>query len=796
MTIATLKEFFHTTAGIICYHDHIIHIRGGFRLRHVRMSQRQQQYRCKNIFVSECAVSTALGFVIITGILVSAFCILMAVQVPQMTKETEASHAAGVPLEFAAIDSAIDMAILRGGSSGSECRLDMKPDSVPAVGVHASAGTLVFDNSAEDFRFKACAPGEVPPAGSPPSWNSTPSNFSSYPEKNKVHVATQDYGAELKVECLEDNIIYDSGDVEELSGSFQCNKFAVTGGTILRTSNLNIYAREITIELGSEINADGRGSAGGIQDHSGKGSGPGGNNANHNSTGGGGAGHGGNGGAGGTSWWGAGGTGGSAYEDPTDDKEALAGSGGGGGSTGEPMPGSSQIIAGEGGNGGGYIFLHAPIINIAGKLFANAGNGGPGGSWDDSCGGGGGGGSGGCILLKGDYVAVSSSGTFSAKGGNGGKGGMHYNRGHDVIDTDGAGGGGGAGGLIKIFYDSNLTFSGHTPDVAGGAGGTRGGNWGGSYNPSTDGEAGASGFFDPAGTWIPYSPHVCYYATGYLESDIYNTTTPLVCYGNMTWNATTDADTDIILKVRSSFNKSMDENCTLSWDDSPPVINGTDISDLPSVSDGHQYIQWRAEFLTFDLAKTPVLHWVNVSYEYGIPFIVNTSGSIRYSSQYTDMCNFKLVYAQGATIKNQTGGELMVSDPSISISTGKQGDLNFTKLIITAINLTGSNKTLSGGFRATIKPYDTDAELITGGLYYTDFTINITTEYPEVWAKWFNSTCKDAGLEFGTTPGNYNITGNGTHAKPLSIAFYGNETRPIKIWLKSAEAEIELWAEG
>lgn len=768
------------------------------------MNPKQKHCRCKNFFASERAVSTTLAFVIITGILVSAFAILMAIQVPQWTKETEAKHAAEVPLSFAELDSVIDMAILRDDSSSSGCRLEMMPESVPAVGVHASAGMLEFNNSAEKFCFMACAPGDIAPDDNATHWwNSTPSNFSDA-NYTKCQVVKQDYGAELALEFSEGDMIYDSGGYEELSGSFQCNKFEVTGmGTTLRTSNLNIYAREITIGQNAVITADRRGSAGGIQDHLGKGGGPGGNNANHNSTGGGGAGHGGKGGAGGTSWWGAGGTGGSAYEDPTDDKEALAGSGGGGGSTGEPMPGSSQIIAGEGGNGGGYIFLHAPIINIAGKLYVNGGNGGTGGSYDDSCGGGGGGGSGGCILLKGNNVTVSSSGTFSAEGGNGGRGGIHYNRGHDVIDTDGAGGGGGAGGLIKIFYDSNLDFSGHPPEVDGGVGGNPGGNypWGGGfYNPSTKGDDGASGFFDPAGIWMPYVPQVCYYATGYLESCVYSNPndTSLVHYGNITWNATVDEDTDIIMKVRTSINPDM-ENHSMSWDYCPPVVNGADISNLPSASDGNRYIQWRAEFITFDLKKTPVLHWVNISYEYGIPFIVNTSGSIRYSSQYTDLRNFKLVYAQGATIKNQTEGELMVSDPSISISnirTSNPKVLNYTELIITAIHLTGSNKTLSGGFRATIKPSDTNSELITDGLYYTNFTVNITTEYPEVWAKWFNDTCSKAELEYGTNAGNYNITGNGTHAKPLSIAFYGNETRPVKIWLKSAETGIEMKGKG
>ena len=407
------------------------------------MSQRQKHYRCKNYFVSECAVSTALGFVIITGILVSAFCIFVAVQVPQMTKVTEAEHAAELPLEFAELDSVIDMAILRGGSSGSGCTIRTRPNAVPVVGGHASAGMPVFNPDSEKFCFMACAP-NANTSKSNTYWNSTTVYFSD-DNYTKRYVVAQDYGAELELEFSEGDMIFDSGGQEELSGSFQCNKFEVSGGTTLYTANLIIYAREINIESGSEITADGRGLSGGIQDHNGKGDGAGQNNIENNSAGGGGAGHGGVGGAGGANYTNAsGGAGGIIYESLTNDKEALAGSGGGGGSTGAFDAGGSQIIVGEGGNGGGYLFLHAPIINIAGTLSVNGnsgGNGGGGGSV--SAGGGGDGGSGGGILLKGDYVTVSDR--LYANGGDGGDGGSSS-------QEPGGGGGGGAGGVIKILY--------------------------------------------------------------------------------------------------------------------------------------------------------------------------------------------------------------------------------------------------------------------------------------------------------------------------------------------------------
>ena len=788
------------------------------------MNPQQKHCRCKNFFASERAVSTILAFVIITGILISAFAILMAIQVPQWTKETEATHAAKVPLSFAELDSVIDMAILRDDSSSSGCRLEMMPESVPAVGVHASAGMLEFNNSAEVFRFKACAPDAVADTDSL-YWLSTPVNFSIY---ETYHVVTPDRGAELALEIGEDKI-YDSGDEEYLAGGFWFNNFAVINNTTLYTSELAIHAMNITIGLNSSIIADYKGSAGGKYDDPGNGDGYGSGTiektyyengtvktiSGNFSAGGGGAGHNGTGGNGGRAQcrgvynstgfyyigdsWGEGGQGGSEYGNKDNSHEYYPGSGGGGGSAGRPLPqfGNGRYAGGKGGAGGGSVSLDAIIINIAGNISVNGEEGGKGSNAWDSAGGGGGGGSGGTILLKGDNVTIT--GNLFAKGGKGGKGGKawdwdKYQGGPDygIPENNGGGGGGGCGGRIKVFYDSNLSASNglnsHV-DVSGGEKGTRGS--GGQGVAGEDGTPGVAGTVHNLS--IPYSPQVYYYDVGYLISNVtatqghigYNTNTSLVCYGNMTWDKTVDEDTNIIMKVRTSINKSMHKNYTMSWDDCPPVANGTDISDLSSVSDGHRYVQWRAEFYTFDLSKTPVLSSVNISYEYGIPFIVNSSGSIRYSSQYTDFSNFKLIYAQGATLKKQTEGGLMLSAPPIVIS--KQQD--HTKLTLTAMNLTGSDETLSGGFRATIKASDTNSELITGGLYFTNLTINITTEYPDVWEEWFNDTCEDAGLEFGTNPGNYNITREGNR---LQIAFHGNETIPVNIWLKSAEAGIEL----
>ena len=312
----------------------------------------------------EEAFSTALGFVLIVGILVTSFTIFMATQVPQTTKVLEAQHSYRIPEDFSRLAAAIDTAILYNNTvRGSE--VDMEPKGVPIVGVLPAGGRLEFNATGERFSYKACAPSDTLPPDNNTThwWNSTPANFSLY---EKYYVVTTENGTELELEVPEQNLIFDSGKVENIAGVFRCNNFVVNNSTVLWTSGLIVRALNIYIGPNSIISASGHGAAGGIQDHDGEGASPG-KNSGNDCSGGGGGGYGGKGGKGGNSSHGDGGAGGEACSDPTDYRVYKSGSGGGGGSTGEFQPGGSQIIAGEGGNGGGYIavsYTHLTLPTI------------------------------------------------------------------------------------------------------------------------------------------------------------------------------------------------------------------------------------------------------------------------------------------------------------------------------------------------------------------------------------------------------------------------------------------------
>jgi hypothetical protein len=590
----------------------------------------------------EKAQSMALGFVIIMGILLTSAIIFLSMEIPKQTKILEAEHAAKVPQDFAELVSAIDTVALSDDETASTtCAFGLTSKNVPFVGVHASGGMLRFDNSSERFECFACSPGESIAVGSG-YWNCT--NFNTCDAK--LHVDTyQVVCAKLQLETGGDRI-YDSGENESLSGEYWFNNFTVTNGTTLYTYWLTVHAKNITVGPNSSINANGSGIAGGNTvggppwSLSGEGEGGGqkpdcwgGSNILCGS-GGGGAGHYSTGGNGGYSWSShgnyTGGDGGLAYANVTNtstDMSTIA-SGSGGACAAWGQPSDYYYEGGAGGDGGGIIHLDAPTILIMGNVSVEGEKGHYSNDRDaakDSAGGGGGGAAGGTIMLEGGDINIS--GSLSAKGGDGANGAKACDDPHySTYASNGGGGGGGSGGVIKNFYGFNLSApSGGLPnhtDVSGGAGGLGGVGRSPDCSYDPDPKAGGNGVAGGDGhvhneSYPDYVESVPHYRTGWLVSNVtdigYNATgtnTSMILYGTLTWDYTRPSGTGIYMKVRTSTNANM--TGAMSWANCPSVANGTPISDLSSVSNGHRYIQWRADLYTLEHSRTPILHSVNI----------------------------------------------------------------------------------------------------------------------------------------------------------------------------------------
>ncbi|MEM2899185.1 MAG: kelch repeat-containing protein [Thermoplasmata archaeon] len=378
------------------------------------------------------------------------------------------------------------------------------------------------------------------------------------------------------------------------SNLYRYNTIIVRSGCTL-TLNYDgvvyIYAKDIVIESGGTIRADGVSSA----TTSGAGQGT------NNGDGGGGAGYGNVGGNGGK----RGGVGlcsnrGSSYDTDPIDVGSKGGDGNSGGSDADAL----------GGKGGGGIYIYAGgEVAVNGVISANGSAGEEGASDADGgdIGGGGGGGSGGGIYIR--CYWLTGNGKIYACGGNGGNGGSDISGGNNY--PGGGGGGGGSGGRIKISYAMGNAFSG-THSESGGNGGL-----GGTGSSSgTNGESGSSG------SWSSYkqTPLVVY---SYYEMSGTFISSPHDCEGaadfdTIYWEETEPTSTSVKIQIRSAKTESGLEYKSFVGPDgtttsyySTPQVGGESIW---SGHDGDSWFQYKVYLDTTDNTKTPVFHEISIVY--------------------------------------------------------------------------------------------------------------------------------------------------------------------------------------
>jgi len=746
-----------------------------------KMPGANRKMRNKNLLLSEDAQSTVIGFVLIMGILVVASTSYFAYHIPDWTKAYESLHAADVTDDFSELKSLIDGIVLKQGESelaGGAAPVKMVPDKVPILGMSPPGSNLDFLPDTEIFKITPTVTGgATSPTIANFSWvESTTDDFSNTTAKRVKVDVTLDRIKLSKLSTHGDLII--DGTAAIRGGDYYYDRFEIiNGGTLYVAPGefLRIYASQITVESGSKIFADGRGYLGGDGGTIGGGMGYG-NPGYFVGGGGGGAGYGDGGGDGGPGGkvGSVAGTGGDFYGNRTSSSIEF-GSGGGGGGYGEGGAGTPFVGAngGDGGNGGGAILLHAEKITIAGTISANGSHGRNGAESSGNAGGGGGGGSGGTILIRGRDVSIS--GTLSAKGGPGGAGGNGTASGNG-----GGGAGGGAGGRIKVFYENASLYTTPAYSVDGGAVGVGGLG----KIPGTDGLSGLDGSFYENET--TYSPSIPLYSSGYYVSRVHDTGNTTTCYGNMTWSAAVSDDTSIVMKVRTSRSPNMDDvNATL-WENCPAVANGQVISDLSSAFDGHRYIQYRAELSTYEATMTPELHSIRINYssadpEGGSPTVEESSGIIKFNSNYFYYPNQEIVYEHGALIKWQPEGGFMLHPPPINITS----ESGVPTIEISMVDLTGAECSYSGATTISVENIYKDYDSFSNK--FDNLTLNLTTAYPSIWSCWFNKTLEETAL---TTPYDYNVSVNAT-AKTVSVEFYGHGDG-VELYLEKTVIEVKI----
>jgi len=206
------------------------------------------------------------------------------------------------------------------------------------------------------------------------------------------------------------------------------------------------------------------------------------------------------------------------------------------------------------------------------------------------------------------------------------------------------------------------------------------------------------------------------------------------------------------------------------------------------VSNGHRYVQFRAELKTELTQETPELINVSIDY-YHSPenknvTLAEASGIIRYKSSYQYFPNQEITYGNGAVLKSQDDGELVYGPFLVTfwnVST------NTTRINLTLVNLTGTKIPVVSGGSTLIRLRLLNRELVSDAFCYPNLTLTVNSSCAQTCGDWFNKTLEVANL---TTP--YNLTVN-TTSETVELFFYANEPDDrIVLYLEKVTIGVEM----
>jgi hypothetical protein len=293
------------------------------------------------------------------------------------------------------------------------------------------------------------------------------------------------------------------------------------------------------------------------------------------------------------------------------------------------------------------------------------------------------------------------------------------------------------------------------------------------------------------------------YTQGYVESNLsnamghigYDTGSASTVYENLTWNTSLPGDTRIVLKVRTDMFPNMTH--ARNWSACTPIesrnngFNTQDLSEISSVSLGHQYVQYRAELSTWDPSLTPTLFNVSISYNCSHPEVVlaRSSGAISFTSNYFYLPNHALMYEDGAVIKSQPEGDFTLVNSGISATKDNSTGIRISLFDLAGPPVPPPELVYSGPSTTLITVYREDYELISDPFYYPNLTLNIATKYTQAWSSWLNKTLDAAGLVRGSDYDPVNITDDS-----VRVVFHDQDG--IKLYLDKTTVQVRISRPG
>ncbi|MFV9676391.1 MAG: hypothetical protein ACNYVW_01880 [Methanosarcinales archaeon] len=264
-------------------------------------------------------------------------------------------------------------------------------------------------------------------------------------------------------------------------------------------------------------------------------------------------------------------------------------------------------------------------------------------------------------------------------------------------------------------------------------------------------------------------------------------------HGNISWYvAKITPETSVTMKVRTDMFPNM-TNATEWYKcygiESEDGLNSFPLSDLYTVSNGHRYVQFRAELKTENPQKRPELKSVSINYDHSPENVTlaEASGIIRYKSSYQYFPDQEITYGNGAVLMSQDdggGGELVYGPFRVTF---RNVSINTTRINLTLVNLTGTKIPAVSGVSTLIRLRLLNRELVSDAFYYPDLTLTVNSSCAQACGDWFNKTLKAANL---TTP--YNVTVN-TTSKTVALFFYAKEPDDrIVLYLEKDTIGVEM----
>lgn len=293
------------------------------------------------------------------------------------------------------------------------------------------------------------------------------------------------------------------------------------------------------------------------------------------------------------------------------------------------------------------------------------------------------------------------------------------------------------------------------------------------------------------------------FTSGYVVSNLTNTTEGHVgkdtgsnstIYGNFTWETRIpSADTQIIMRIRSGMFPNMTQ--AKPWHECPELesIDGTNtvaLATVSSVSNGHRYLQYRADLKTWDPNTSPTLN-NGITVEYTSPpdpvTLANASGTITFTSNYNYHNNLELSYLSGAAIQWQKEGGFIANAERFQQYFAFTNASGTPQVNLSLIDLQGTNSSLSGVPAGYVRLLRLNSETLADPFYYPHLRLEVASDHPTIWANWFNQTLECSGL---TSPDDYAVRVN-TTTNTVEVTLDGHETG-IKLYMERMEVLTNL----